>query len=202
MNYTLISRGIVPNLSIPVVDLNFTGGSATVSNLPPRDAAYFRVQVPTNTPGWNCGSPHHGRSHAGRVEQSVTNVGSGRLPVCSTANSCKKPEREHLPATSAGGSVQYHRRHLLPLAAVGEGVNPLVHPHRLAAALPSRASATCRSTTSAVGFLRTSLSPTTSKAVKARRINSRFRRTRPPSKCGSKTASVIPSWSSHQHYIA
>ena len=50
-NYTVLSRGIGDNLSLPVVDLNYTGGSATVSNLSPREAAYFRVQVPTNSPG-------------------------------------------------------------------------------------------------------------------------------------------------------
>ncbi len=49
---TLVSRGIGETRSIPVKDLNFTNGTDTVTGLPPREAKYYRVLVPTNTPSW------------------------------------------------------------------------------------------------------------------------------------------------------
>lgn len=52
MNYTIVSRGIGTNYTIPVTDLAFAGGSATHPGLPPREAAYYRVIVPTNATSW------------------------------------------------------------------------------------------------------------------------------------------------------
>ncbi|MGZ5568463.1 MAG: InlB B-repeat-containing protein, partial [Limisphaerales bacterium] len=52
LSYTVISRGIGDGFLLPVQDLAFTGGSITVTNLPVREAAYFRVQIPSNTPSW------------------------------------------------------------------------------------------------------------------------------------------------------
>ena len=50
MTYTLSSRGIGPGFSVPVTDLDFNGGTIT-TNMPGREAAYYRVQVPTNATG-------------------------------------------------------------------------------------------------------------------------------------------------------
>jgi hypothetical protein len=53
LSYTLVSRGISTNgMAIPVVDLPFTGGTAGASNLLAREAAYYRVQIASNTPSW------------------------------------------------------------------------------------------------------------------------------------------------------
>ncbi|MEI2726893.1 MAG: hypothetical protein V9H26_26330 [Verrucomicrobiota bacterium] len=52
LGYTLVSRGIGTNLSIPVLDLPFAGGTAWSNNLPAREAAYYRVQIASNTPSW------------------------------------------------------------------------------------------------------------------------------------------------------
>ena len=52
MSYTLVSRGIGDGLAIPVQDLAFTGGSVSSNTLPAREAAYYRMVVPTNTPSW------------------------------------------------------------------------------------------------------------------------------------------------------
>jgi hypothetical protein len=49
---TLVSRGIGEGYSIPIKDLSFTNGTDTVAGLPPREAKYYRVLVPTNTPSW------------------------------------------------------------------------------------------------------------------------------------------------------
>lgn len=49
ISYTMSSRLIGTNTSIRVTDLAFNGGSAT-TNHPPREVAYYRVNVPSNTP--------------------------------------------------------------------------------------------------------------------------------------------------------
>ena len=51
MAYTLLSRGIGTNLTIPVVDLPFNGAIGA-GGLPPREAAYYRVVVPPGQPTW------------------------------------------------------------------------------------------------------------------------------------------------------
>ena len=51
MSYTLLSRGIGPGFAIPLLDLPFVGSLANDS-LPARNAAYYRVVIPTNTPSW------------------------------------------------------------------------------------------------------------------------------------------------------
>ncbi len=50
-NYSLLSRGIGTNLTIPVISLPFTNGVAT-TNLLARDAAYYSIVVPSNMPSW------------------------------------------------------------------------------------------------------------------------------------------------------
>src|ERR1019366_1494449 len=55
ISYTLLSRGIGTNgQSIAVVDLgNNWITNVNGANLAPREAAYYRVVVPSNTPSWN-----------------------------------------------------------------------------------------------------------------------------------------------------
>ena len=54
VSYTLASRGIgVSGFSIPVTPLAFTNGVISNSvGLSPRQADYYSVVVPTNTPTW------------------------------------------------------------------------------------------------------------------------------------------------------
>ncbi|HWH70969.1 MAG TPA: hypothetical protein VNT26_16390, partial [Candidatus Sulfotelmatobacter sp.] len=52
MSYSLLSRGIGSGLSLPVTDLDFAAGSRTNSALAPREAAYYRVTIPTNVSSW------------------------------------------------------------------------------------------------------------------------------------------------------
>ncbi|MGA2866234.1 MAG: pre-peptidase C-terminal domain-containing protein [Verrucomicrobiota bacterium] len=51
MSYTLQSRGVGTNYMIPLLDLPLAG-SVTNLGLPPREAAYYRVVIPSNTPNW------------------------------------------------------------------------------------------------------------------------------------------------------
>jgi hypothetical protein len=50
--YTFDSRGIGAGMTYPVMDLNFAGGTANVLDLPGREATYFKVTIPPNTPSW------------------------------------------------------------------------------------------------------------------------------------------------------
>jgi hypothetical protein len=52
MSYSLASRGIGSGFSIPITVCAFTNGSSTNLSLLGREAAYFSVVVPTNTPSW------------------------------------------------------------------------------------------------------------------------------------------------------
>jgi len=51
--YTIESRGIGTGQTIPVGNLNFAAGSSvTITSLPRREAAYYKVTVPANTASW------------------------------------------------------------------------------------------------------------------------------------------------------
>ncbi|MCX6873863.1 MAG: PA14 domain-containing protein [Verrucomicrobia bacterium] len=51
--YTVESRGLGTGQTITVADLSYAAGSnASVTNLAPREAAYFKVTIPPNTPSW------------------------------------------------------------------------------------------------------------------------------------------------------
>ncbi|MBA4146869.1 MAG: hypothetical protein H0X66_02055 [Verrucomicrobia bacterium] len=52
MSYTLVSRGIGEGYTIPITPLPYEGGSVTNLALPPREAAYFSVEIPSNAPSF------------------------------------------------------------------------------------------------------------------------------------------------------
>ncbi len=52
-DFTLDSRGIGSGQILTVSNLEFaSGSSATITNLAPREARYFKVTIPANTPSW------------------------------------------------------------------------------------------------------------------------------------------------------
>ena len=51
--YTLESRGIGAGQSIGVSNVAFSGGSASITSLAPRDLKVFKVTVPPSTPHWS-----------------------------------------------------------------------------------------------------------------------------------------------------
>jgi hypothetical protein len=51
LNYQVVSRWIGVGHSIPVQSLDWADGAIT-NSLPPREAAYYEVVVPTNVPSW------------------------------------------------------------------------------------------------------------------------------------------------------
>ncbi len=52
-SYTIDSRGIGAGQTYPITaTLAYNGGSATITNLTPREAKYFKVTIPASTPSW------------------------------------------------------------------------------------------------------------------------------------------------------
>lgn len=51
-SYTIDSRGIGAGQTYPVSTLAYAGGSAVINNLTPREARYYKVSIPANTPSW------------------------------------------------------------------------------------------------------------------------------------------------------
>lgn len=131
ISYTLTSRGIGPDFTIPVTALDFEGGSHSITGLPPREAAYFKVEIPTNTPSW--------KVHlAAVIGDGLLAVGKDALPnvlvggssslLNSTGRKAQKLGDEHfllLPPTGTNVLVAgtYY------LAVVSEGVGP--QPNRV-----------------------------------------------------------------------
>jgi len=124
MQYTVLSRGIGTGLSIQVTELNYAGGFATVSNLIPREAAYFRVQVPANSPGWKLNlTPAVGEAMLIVLSNAIPNVDSGRSVHVRAGKLLQKPGNEHhLILPFAGETNIYGGNYYL--AVVSEGVNP------------------------------------------------------------------------------
>ena len=78
ISYTLVSRDIGTNMTIPIISLPFTNG-VVANSLLEREAAYYSIVVPTNLPSW-------------RLELG-TNSGETLLMV----------EKDALPNVAAGG---------------------------------------------------------------------------------------------------
>lgn len=126
ISYTLLSRGIGTNFAIPIRPLAYAGGTAGTNALPVREAAYYRVDVPSNTPSW-------------KLRLSVTNEAMLALQLGALPNiSCGSGA-----ATTLGGGRRLQKTGdeeylLLPLAGqtnvpagayylavVSEGQNPV-----------------------------------------------------------------------------
>ena len=77
-SYTLTSRGIGTNFTIPVVSLPFTNGVITNLSLAGREAAYYSVVVPTNVPNWKLRLANaSGESLLMLQKDALPNVGAG-----------------------------------------------------------------------------------------------------------------------------
>ncbi len=124
MSYTLVSRGIGSGRAIPVVDLTYTGGTATVTDLPAREAAYFRVLVP---PG-KAGSKFKVNTTAGEamllvLSNRLANVDTGRKSGALNGKFMQKTGNEHFLQLPQSGQTEVISGAYY-LAVVSEGVNP------------------------------------------------------------------------------
>jgi hypothetical protein len=78
VSYRLLSRGIGPNLSIPIAPLAFNGGQATKADLAAREAAYYRVEVPESTASWRVRlTPTDGEALLFVQKALLPNIGAG-----------------------------------------------------------------------------------------------------------------------------
>jgi hypothetical protein len=122
-SYTILSRGIGPNLAVPLIDIPFVGSySAT---LPAREATYLRVIVPSNAPSWKVKmTGDSGEAMMVGLRGAVPNIemtlASGTL---ANGKAMQKPGNEHfmlLPVqgqTNLPSSTNY-------FVVASEGVNP------------------------------------------------------------------------------
>ncbi len=127
MSYTLVSRGIGAGMSIPVRDLAFTGGSISVTGLPPREAAYFRVQVPADAPSWRVLlNATNAESMLIASKDSLPNVLAQPNNAVATTGGRKmqKPGDEYLTYLPAPNS-SFVAPGTYYLAVVSEGLNPI-----------------------------------------------------------------------------
>ena len=126
MGYTLVSRGIGAGYVIPVTPLSFTNGLATITNLPPREAAYFSVVVPTNVPSWQVRlGTNMGEALLAIQETTLPNVVAGSSAPFYLYGGRKMQKYGHeqyllLPSSGASNVLAgtYY------LAVVSEGNNP------------------------------------------------------------------------------
>jgi large repetitive protein len=122
MNYTLLSRGIGNGMTLPVIDLPFNGASVTNNNLPAREAVYYRVSIPSNTPSWKLKlTPTSGEVMLVVMTNRVPNVDTGHVPT--GGKFMQKAGNEHyilLPPsgqTNIAAGIYY-------IAVISEGLNP------------------------------------------------------------------------------
>ncbi len=126
-SFTLQSRGIGTGFAIPIRDLNYSGaGSSTnLAGLAAREAAYFRVVVPSNSPSWKAKlTSTAGESLLQVAKDFLPNIRNGNQVVAGYGGKrMQQPGNEHfalLPndgfSTIAAGTYY--------LAVVGEGVGP------------------------------------------------------------------------------
>jgi hypothetical protein len=126
MSYTLMSRGIGTNYSIAITLLDFSSGQGTSTSTPPREAVYYRVDVPSNSPSWQVhlgltngdalllirkdGLPNFGAS----VTTSVTNLAGCKLQKLGDEHFVLLPMQ---PSTNIPAGSYY-------LGVVSEGMSP------------------------------------------------------------------------------
>lgn len=128
ISYTLVSRGINTNgMSIPVVDLAFNGGVVANSSLPAREAAYYRLQIPTNTPSWKLRlAVTNGEAMLLIQKDYLPNVvgGSGVSTSIGGGRKLQKLGDEHyllLPDSTVQTNIPAGTYYL---AVISEGMNP------------------------------------------------------------------------------
>jgi hypothetical protein len=115
-SYTLESRGIAfTNYSIPVASLGFTA-SDSGTNLPPREAAYYQVVIPTNTPSWRL-------KLAPTVGDALLVVQQGVVPNIESGGSAVSQAETGAPSGGFKAQKTGHQHYLL-LPPAGASVIP------------------------------------------------------------------------------
>ncbi|MEY4568901.1 MAG: hypothetical protein RLZZ398_340 [Verrucomicrobiota bacterium] len=130
-SYTIDSRGIGSSQTYPVTDLAYSGGSAAVSNLNAREARYFKVTIPANTPSWEV-------FLIPAVGEMMLKIRRGAIPDFSDDNSrSSTASGDFQGEMQKAGPERYvmlppHNQDIIPagdyyIAVISEGVNPDVY---------------------------------------------------------------------------
>ena len=126
VNYTLVSRGIGTNFTIPVVNLPFANGVVTNLNLNGREAAYYSVVVPANTPNWKLRLANiSGEALIAVEKDALPNVGAGGYAptyLYGGRKLQKSGNEQYLLLPASGQSNLVAGTYYLLVAS--EGVNP------------------------------------------------------------------------------
>jgi hypothetical protein len=128
LTYTVWSRGIGTNYSIPVTSLAFSNGSAILNGLNPREAAYYAVSVPTNMPSWQVELDTN-------LGQSILVIQKGSLPAFNNGDypawqlsggrvMSKTGDQQYLMMPYSSGAPSNVVAGIYYLAVVSEGQNP------------------------------------------------------------------------------
>jgi len=138
-SYTLQSRGIGAGLSIPVNDLSFQGpaSSTNVTGLPAREAAYYRVNIPSNTPSWQIKLTPSSGDALLLAQKDYLPSGAGAADYLSSATygfkggkKLQKAGNEHFVLLAQDGQTNTPAGTYY-LAVVSEGVNPTTSNSRI-----------------------------------------------------------------------
>ena len=126
LRYTLVSRGIGTGFMIPVTPLEFTNGTIALSNLPPREAAYFSVVAPTNLTSWSVRVATNGGDVLLCVQKdALPNVAAGTVApqILSGGRKVQKAGSEQYTLLTGAGQSNVAAGTYY-LAVVSEGVSP------------------------------------------------------------------------------
>ncbi len=129
-SYTLVSRLIGTNVSIPVVNLPFTNGVVTNLSLNAREAAYYSVVIPTNIPSWKIRVANSsGESLVAIQKDAFPNISAGGNPPTTLFGGRKmqKAGNEQYLLLPVAGQTRIPAGTYYLLVA-SEGVNP-VYPN-------------------------------------------------------------------------
>jgi hypothetical protein len=126
--YTITSRGIGDGYRIPVPRWTVGETNATLAGLPVRDAAYFQVEVPEETPGWELAlRALRGDALLAVKRGSLPSIAAGSQVLASAlggGHRVQKPGDEYLRlGTVTGEGFVPAGRYFL--AVVGEGEAPV-----------------------------------------------------------------------------
>ena len=124
-SYTILSRGIGAGFAIPVVDLP-VAGTNIYSPLDPREAAYYKIVIPTNIPNWRMKlTCSQGEAMCVALQSNLPNTFmTNASQSIAVGKAMQQPGNEHLLLLQGSGPNA-----LAPttnyLAVVSEGVNPV-----------------------------------------------------------------------------
>jgi uncharacterized repeat protein (TIGR02543 family) len=127
MSYSIASRGIGTNFSIPIGSLTFSNGVVASNGLPAREVAYYQITVPSNMPSWKVQlTPANGEALLMLQKDYLPGVGAFYASSASTRTGGKKMQKlgnDHYLMLPDNGQSNITAG-IYYLGVVSEGQNP------------------------------------------------------------------------------